>query len=231
MKKITLLLLLSLFVSCSHKKAVDSSDSYSDSPQQQKSSSPFSVEEISKLKPQIHPPIKIAINFNMHDVTSPEETKEIESWLPALKELGFANELIILPKSAYDNSYGSNINAARAVAASLHADAVIVIDGNSRSEAYVNPLSIFNITIIGMWVIPGHNKDVHTVLDASIFDTNSGYLYGFARGQGTAEKMLPFMYTNYRTGVPEAKMVALQDLGKQLIEQVKLIMKNKKYKP
>ena len=76
------------------------------------SSTSLSVEEIEKLKPQIHLPIKLAVAPPLTTYAkmgggsgnwSPEEVAEIESWAEPLKKAGVVSDLFIMPSNLLQN--------------------------------------------------------------------------------------------------------------------------------
>ena len=179
-----------------------------------------SLEEIAKLKPQINPPIKIAVAQPVSfKAWSSEEIHEIESWLPGLKAAGLASDLVVLPNSLQKTCDQNTTDCSRTAAAKLQADAVISIGYSVVTDNYLNPLSLLNLTLIGMWLAPGHHRDSYAVFDAVLEDTKNGYIYDIARGEGEEKKIRPFMYADSDTGQAEAKLQALKSLGKQIIEK------------
>lgn len=187
-----------------------------------------SLEEIAKLKPQINPPIKIAVaQPTRYEDWSSEEIKEIESWLPELKKAGLASDLVVIPNSLTPGCDHASSDCSRTAAAKLQADAVISIGYSVVTDKYLNPLSFLNITLVGMWVAPGHHRDSYAVFDAALVDTKNGYIYGIARGEGEAKTIRPFMYADSDTGQNEARLNALKVLGKQIVEKATVFLKSK----
>lgn len=188
-----------------------------------------SIEEARKLKPQIKPPIKIAVSHprSSYKEWTLKEIKEIEAWLPKLKAAGLANDIVIIPSSLQSQCCENNLNDIRTAAAKLQADAVLVIGESTDTDSYLNPLSFLNITIIGMWLIPGHHRDSYVIFEASLIDTNNGYIYGIARGEGEAKMIRPFMYADRTTGQSEARLQALASLGNDIAEKANRFINKK----
>ncbi len=181
-----------------------------------------SVKEIGKLKPQIKPPIKIAVAQPARNKEwTSEEIHEIESWLPELKAAGLATDLVVIPKSLQEGCFYITSDCPRAAAAQLQADAIISISQSVITDRYINPLSFLNITLIGMWIAPGHHRDSYAIYEAALIDTKNGYIYSVARGEGEVNKIRPFMYADYDTGQSEASLQALKSLGKQIVTKAK----------
>lgn len=186
-----------------------------------------SLEEIAKLKPQAVPPIKIAVaqpSSSYSEQWSAEEMQEIESWLPGLKSTGLVREIVVIPASlrpTCEGRYGSSDCGAygwRMAAATLHADAVLMVSRAIATDSYVNPLSLLNLTVIGMWVVPAHHRDSYALYQAHLQDVANGYIYGTAYGDGASKSVRPLMYEHTKTGQSEASLSALKILGRKIIE-------------
>jgi len=218
-KKILLAAVLISLAACSANKNIKT-ERYDNLASKKPQYTEATLEEIANLKPQINPPIKIAVaQPTGYKAWSSEEIQEIESWLPQLKSAGLANDLVVIPKYLQRDCCHQNIDDRRAAAAKLQADAVIIIDDSVTTDKYLNPLSFLNITLIGMWLAPGHHRDSYAVFEAALIDTKNGYIYGIARGEGEAKKIRPFMYVDSFTGQSEARIQALKSLGKQIAEK------------
>jgi len=213
---------------CSANKEIVKELDQSLAPAKQYSQGALSLEEIAKLKPQITPPIKIAVTqpgnsrygSNEWNLT---ELQEIDSWQAGLKSSGFASELVVIPSSLGSSCVRTLKNDCdtqtyRLAAARLHADAVLVIERAEKIDSYLNPLSILNITIVGMWIVPAHHRDSYSLFQAYLVDTANGYIYGTARAEGMANSVRPFMYTNDGAVLRDASLNGLKALGKQINE-------------
>lgn len=181
------------------------------------------VEEIRKLRPQATFPLKIAVMppGRWSGLSQPER-EIIESWGDRLREIGFADTLQIVPKSltpdcGYKSDSGCYLTRSREAAARLGADAVLFLNDSTVTDTYLNPLSIFNLTIVGMWVAPGHHRDAYVIYEASLFDINNGYLYAIADGYGEHKSVRPYMYAEHSAAQKEARIKALNDVGATLI--------------
>ncbi|MCQ8120022.1 hypothetical protein NP589_21620, partial [Methylomonas sp. WSC-7] len=73
-----------------------------------------------------------------------------------------------------------------------------------------------NISIVGMWLVPGHHRDSYSVYEVSLLDINNGYLYGFAQDSGEHKAIRPYMYANRNTGQNEARLEALNKVFQKL---------------
>lgn len=184
------------------------------------------VEDIRALRPQAKFPLKIAVMPPRWRGLSLEEREIIEKWGYDIKSLGFADSLEIVPKTLVLNCNDRRdrdcfLQNARTAAARMGADAILVLNDITVTDAYVNPLSILNLTIIGMWVAPAHHRESYSVYEASLFDINNGYLYAVAEGNGEHKMLRPFMYVEYDSGQHEARLEALNNVGFKLFDLAK----------
>lgn len=185
------------------------------------------VEDIRKLRPQANFPLKIAVMPpDRWSGLSQPERKIIESWGESLRDIGFADSLQIVPKSlapdcGYRSDSGCYLTKSREAAARLGADAVLFLNDSTVTDSYMNPLSILNLTIVGMWVIPAHHRDAYSIYEASLFDINNGYLYAIADGYGEQKSIRPYVYAEDTTGQDEARIKALNDVGAKLLSLAK----------
>ncbi|MFH0782999.1 MAG: hypothetical protein V2B20_13765 [Pseudomonadota bacterium] len=182
------------------------------------------IEEIRKLRPQAHFPLKVAVMPpDRGKGISQAEKLTIEQWGEKLKQIGFLTSLEIVPKSlvpscGYKSESSCFLNQSRAAGARLGADAILFISDSTVTDSYVNPLSILNLTILGMWIVPAHHRDSYSVYEASLFDIDNGYLYAATEGQGEQKSLRPYMYVEYNSGQEEARVMALNVLGKKLLD-------------
>jgi len=158
-KKFVLTCALICLTACSPNNNIKTG-MYAKLPSQKPQFTEASLEEITKLKPQINPPIKIAVTqpTGVKEWSS-EEIQEIESWLPELKTAGLASELVVIPNSLKQGCYYNISICSRTAAAKLQADAVISIEYSVVTDKYLNPLSFLNLTLVGMWIAPGHHRE------------------------------------------------------------------------
>lgn len=191
-----------------------------------------SIEEIAKLKPQIAPPIRVAItppfgNGQGHYQWSPEEIKRIEAWGDPLKATGLVSEIVIIPESLASSCTVASpdcVRNMRIAAAKLHADALLLVSRGFVTDAYLNPLSFLDITLIGLWLAPAHHRDSYALYQAYLADVANNYIYGTAHGEGEHKTIRPYAYSDDYTGQAEASIDALNALGHKLTDMAKQAM-------
>lgn len=207
-------------------------------------SSNLTVEQIEQLKAQVHLPVKLAVappvisyghgwgNHELH-TWNPDETREIESWAGPLKKAGVVSELVILPSFLIEqckgNDPGCALRVSRSAAARVQADALLLINLASNVEKYTNQASLLDVTIIGLWLVPGHHRDALTIAEGVMIDNRSEYLFAYARGEAEEKTVRPFMYASSWKAVRPSRLHALQSFGKEFIrEAVQLNSKKQK---
>lgn len=187
----------------------------------------LSVEQIKQLRPQAKPPLKVAlISPRTNREFAPDEREAILEWGKRIQALGYIKSLEIVPQSmlsgcGYQSEPNCFVNQARQGGARLGADALLYISGNAVTDSYVNPLSFLDITIAGMWLVPGHHRDSYAVYEAALYDINNNYLFGVAEASGEAKTIRPYAYAERNTGQAEAKIEALNKLGQKLYDMAK----------
>ncbi len=199
-------------------------------------SSNLTVEQIGQLKARMHFPLKLAVAPPIISYGSgwigrevkawtPEEIKEIESWAIPLKKAGVISDLVILPAFLLDECKSSESGciqgASRAAAARMQADALLLINLASSVDKYTNQASLFDVTIVGLWLIPGHHRDALTIAEGAMIDIRSEYLYTFARGEAEEKTVRPFMYADSWKAVKPSRLRALQAFGRVFIKEAK----------
>ena len=122
----------------------------------------------------------------------------------------------LIPTCGYKNESNCFLNESRAAGARLGADALLFLSETSVTDTYLNPLSILNLTIVGMWVVPAHHRDAYSVYEAALFDIDNGYLYAVAEGHGESKTIRPYMYVDSKTGREEADLKALVDISNKI---------------
>lgn len=188
------------------------------------------IEEIRNLKPQAKPPMKVVVipPYRWNSV-SLEERKVIEKWGEKLKEIGFVKSLEIVPeylrpRCGYKANSNCYLKESRLAGARLGADAILFLNDSTVTDRYVNPTSILNLTIVGMWFVPAHHRDSYSIYEASLFDIDNGYLYTVVEGYGESKTIRPYMYVDWTTGQDKARIIALDKLGEKLFVTAKEVI-------
>jgi hypothetical protein len=209
-------------------------------------SSKMTVEQLGQLKSQVRFPIRLAvappvISYGRGwigreaNVWSPDETREIESWAVPLKRAGVISDLVILPslllEECKEKDPGCVQHASRSAAARVQADALLLINLATAVDKYTNQASLLDITIVGMWLIPGHHRDALTIAEGMMIDNRTDYLLAFARGEAEEKTVRPFMYASSWKAVQPSRLRALQAFGREFIREAVKLKQGKQKKP
>lgn len=185
------------------------------------------VEAIRALQPQATVPLSVAVMPPSGWAgLSQEERAVVEKWGRELKSIGFIRSLEIIPRTlaptcGYRSDSGCFLEQARAAGARLGADTILFLNHSTVTDAYANPLSILNLTIVGMWIVPAHHRESYSIYEAALFDIDNGYLYAVTEGSGRHTRVRPLIYADYRPGEKEARLKALDAVGGKLYEMAK----------
>ncbi|CAG1001041.1 hypothetical protein MTYP_02884 [Methylophilaceae bacterium] len=194
---------------------------------------PRTIEEIEALKPQLKFPIKLAVTqpfqegrWGAETNWSPEELNIIESWGGALKETGFASEIVILPTPfstdcSFKNYYQCVQEQYQKLAARFQADALLVISTINEVNAYPNAFAVLDLTIIGCYIVPAHHVNSHTILEGALIDNRNEYLYAFQRSHSEVRHVSPLAYSNEDKAAKQSREAALRTFGDKMIAEVK----------
>jgi hypothetical protein len=185
------------------------------------------VEEIAALQPQIRLPITIAVSQPLGGTVGAwtnAEIEEIESWGPALAGKGIAQRVSVVPSTllrgcALDGS-SCSLGEQREAAARIGADTLLVMNDVTAVDAYPNPGSLLNLTILGMWLVPGHHRDALTLVEGILVDNRNEYVYALARAEGQASQVRPNLYVDEAEVMQQARLAALKAFGPELVAQV-----------
>lgn len=190
----------------------------------------YRVEQIEKLASQLKLPFRIAVTQPLGSDGSgksawdSEERTEILAWGDALREAGVVSELVILPASltemcGYQAAPDCRVQSIRAAAARFGADVVLFISLYTRVDEYVNPFSALNLTIVGLWLAPGHHRDALTMVEGILLDNRNEYLYATAEAEGQGSIIRPFVYADRFKAIRVSRAEALKAFGIEFVKQ------------
>ncbi len=132
-------------------------------------------------------------------------------------------EVVLLPpvlvEACKPDDPGCVIRARRAAAARLQADALLVLNVATDVDQYVNPASILDLTLVGLWVIPGHHVDALTIIEGAMIDNRNEYLYVLARGEGEERMLRPLAYARAEHAVQRSRRQALVSFGDAFVRE------------
>ncbi|HEX7896644.1 MAG TPA: hypothetical protein VF950_02720 [Planctomycetota bacterium] len=186
------------------------------------------LRQIEQLRPQLTPPIRLAIAPPMYEYGAPEldgEREAIEAWGAELKKSGLVKEVILLPKVLLGTpSQGRHaqdyFKSVRVAAARVQADAVLLLSSVTDVSSYLNPLAILDLTIAGIYVAPGHSKDAMTIVEGIVMDNRNEYVYWTGSARATGTTTAPLVYVDEENAIRRSRVAALKAFGERLAANV-----------
>jgi hypothetical protein len=178
-----------------------------------------------ELKPQLRFPIRLGVFLIADSYNRPvdydwrwsvEDKRLIDSWAEPLKSQGIVSDLFVIsevPRSRTD------LRSIRLAAARHGADAVLVIQGVSQVDAYVNPLCLLNVLILPGWVVPASHRDALLVTRGAMWDVGNQFLYLTVEAEGVAKTVRPTFRASSLEAIDRAKGTALRDFGPELLRR------------
>jgi rhombotail lipoprotein len=123
-----------------------------------------------------------------------------------------------------DRNRSSYVKAVRMGAARVQADAVLFLRSVTDTDSYANPLAVLDITIVGMFLVPGHRRDALTILEGMVIDNRNQYVYFATSVEGTGAATAPLAGFDERDAVGESRRNALRAFGEQLIKDGRRVL-------
>lgn len=179
------------------------------------------IAEVRGLKPQLQFPCRIAVYLKPGDHDwrwTPEDKALLQQWGAELKREGIASEVFMLPELVINTKEGkSDVKGLRLAAARCGADALFVVHAASQTESYKNFATVFDLTIIGGYVIPASHRDSLFVIEGVLLDVDNGYIYTAVQSEGEGKIMRPTFVIEDKDAVVKAKARALNQFGDELL--------------
>ena len=178
------------------------------------------IKKLYQLRPQIRFPVRLAVApFSGYHTrwTQSDRDMVLRHFDPLQKE-GILREVIFLPNLVMKKQ---SILAARRAAARYQADAVLVVNVAAEVDSYGNPLALFYLTIIGLWLAPGSHKDALCLGEAVLFDVGNEYIYLSAEADGEGSTWGPLALIEEQDAIDRAKKKALTNLCAEIVKRMR----------
>lgn len=160
------------------------------------------IREIAAVEPDLHFPARIGLARIERGQLTNSPTDEIQAWGDLTDKLGapygefvpvspFIADMV-RPNAKKDthNYQTHNVVAdIRRASARQHLDYVLVYEVNQNVSDESNALSLANLTILGMYVIPSRNVKIKSTASAILIDVRNGYPYGTATAFATDKQV------------------------------------------
>ena len=184
--------------------------------------------KIEQARPQVQAPFRLAVVpptiFNSRSHGEPGETegqrREIMAWGERLRKEGIVSDLFIIPEILTSQFRSNNsVKDIRVAAARLQADAVLILRSTTDVDSYVNPLSLLNVTIVGMFLAPGHHRDALTIVEGMVVDNRNQFVYFAGSAEGKGVTLAPKAWVDEKDAVRDSRVEALKAFGELLSKE------------
>jgi rhombotail lipoprotein len=118
-------------------------------------------------------------------ITEVEQIRWSTQIKAAFEKYPFVSELVVIP-TAYLKS-GGGFDNLRQLAKLFNVEVVALLSYDQIQFSEPNKLSMMYWTGIGVYLVPGDQYDIHTVLEATVFDVRTGKLLFRAPGTSTVK--------------------------------------------
>ena len=142
----------------------------------------------------------------------------METWAEALRKEGIATDVIFMSTMF---SKGDSLVDLRAGAAKYGADALLVLKGAAVTDSYMNPAALFNVTVVGGFVVPGSHRDALFLMEGGLVDVNNGFLYASMEAEGEGQTLAPTFIIEEKDAIERAKQKALTAFGPELLRRMR----------
>jgi len=80
-------------------------------------------------------------------------------------------------------------------------------------------LSVLNLTLVGMVIVPGHHKEALTIIEGVVFDNRNEYVYLVASAEATSVATAPLALLDDRDASRKSRLGALHRFGDALARE------------
>jgi hypothetical protein len=158
------------------------------------------VARAADIEPLLRFPARIGLARISGGQFVPVPPREADAWIAFAQSHGQYGEFVpvsplvgeLVTGGAGLPKYGSTaIVPIRLAAARQHVDAVLVYAVGGYNKDKASPLSIFDLTIIGAYLVPSRSVEGTAVANALLFDVRNGYPYGTVSATSTQTGFVP----------------------------------------
>jgi hypothetical protein len=182
------------------------------------------------LQARLPAPYRLAIYFKHKDFPSQlalrkvnwvsADSELVQRALESVREEGILQQSFFLANSTVQ---GTTFRDIRLAAARYNADAILIIDGASAVERYNNGRAWWYATGIGAYLAHGTESHALFMMEGTLWDVQSGYLYGTQTAEGETTLVGPATSLEDKAAIAEAKDVALERFGKELADMLRVL--------
>ncbi|WP_447600683.1 hypothetical protein [Nitrospira sp. Nam80] len=150
---------------------------------------------------------------------SPDKESLLSNLRP-LTEEGIVKAAFVLADSTVQGTLNRDI---RLAAARYNADVLLIVNGVAAVDRYNNRYAAWYATILGAYLAPGTHSDALFMIEGTVWDVRTGYLYGTQTAEGTAQSVGPAASLEDREVVARAKEAAVESFGKHTADLLRLM--------
>ena len=148
------------------------------------------------------------------------DADRVKQALAQLKAEGLLQQAFVLANSSVQ---GTTFRDLRQAAARYNADALLIIDGASALDRYNNSHAAWYATGIGTYLAHGTESHALFMLEGSLWDVRSGYLFGTQTAEGETTLVGPAPFVDDQKAIAQAKDVALDRFEKEIVDMLRLV--------
>lgn len=168
------------------------------------------VRKAKELKPQLLFPCRVAVSLQGEGGDwrwTPKDKELLDASLQRMRHEGIVSDAFLMSDLFVS---GTSVKELRLAAANHGADALLVVKGLSRVEGHSNPAAVFNLTVVGGFVIPSSHRDARFTMQGGLIDVSNGYLYASMESEGEGGIVRPAFIVEDKDAVTAAKKQAVE---------------------
>ncbi|MBY0459771.1 MAG: hypothetical protein K2V38_20825 [Gemmataceae bacterium] len=182
------------------------------------------VAQARDLRPQLRFPCRIAVYLKPSNSSlwrwTPEDRAALDRCAEALKKDGVASEVVILPEVLTGKGEPKDL---RLAAAKVGADALFVVHGAAETDSSKNFAAVFDLTVVGGFIIPGSRRDALFLMEGVLLDVDNGYVYTGVQAEGAAKILRPTFVIEDKDAVRPAKAQAVGRFADEAVKQLRVL--------
>ena len=141
-------------------------------------------------------------------------------WLAPLQDERVLTEAFLLVDATIQ---GNDVRKIRRAAARYGADAVLIVEGAAAVDRYNNGYAAYYATLIGAYLAPGTISEALFMIHGSLWDVRAERLYATQTAEGHSKSVGPAVAVENRQVLVQAKKSALDEFGKQMADELRLL--------
>ena len=164
------------------------------------------IRDIATIEPDLRFPARIGLARIESGQLTSGPINEMQAWGDLAERLGapYGEFVPVSPfiasmvrpntkRDDYNNSTQNVVADIRRASARQHLDYVLAYEVNQNTSDESNGLSLANLTVLGMYIIPSRNVKINSTASAILIDVRNGYPYGTASAIATDKQMRTFI--------------------------------------